>query len=144
MSFSSTAIAGKDPISPAYARTLDIKTQEISGLNAVVVCFNPKFGAGRFGPAENEHFLKAANLAVQKKVDMWIVIYQSSGIDVHTGLIGLAGGMTKSIIAMDKIKDQLNEISVNICNKILRLNIYGAGLAITRMNNALKIPAVFP
>tara|TARA_B100001123_G_scaffold411798_1_gene508389 strand:+ start:66 stop:1037 length:972 start_codon:yes stop_codon:yes gene_type:complete len=75
----------------------------IGGLTAVVVCFNPKFGAGRFGPAENEHFLKAANFAIEKKVDVWIVIYQSSGIDVHTGVTGLAG-MTKSIIAMNKIK----------------------------------------
>jgi len=75
----------------------------ISNLSAVVVCFNPKFGAGRFGPAENEHFLKAANLAIQKKVDVWIVVYQSSGIDVHTGVTGLAG-MTKSIIAMNEIK----------------------------------------
>jgi len=75
----------------------------ISNLSAVVVCFNPKFGAGRFGPAENEHFLKAANFAVEKKVDVWIVVYQSSGIDVHTGVTGLAG-MTKSIIAMNEIK----------------------------------------
>jgi len=76
---------------------------KISNLNAVVVCFNPKFGAGRFGPAENEHFLAAANFAIKKKVDIWIVIYQSSGIDVHTGVTGLAG-MTKSIIAMNEIK----------------------------------------
>ena len=76
---------------------------KISNLNAVVVCFNPKFGGGRFGPAENEHFLKAANIAVQKKVDVWIVIYQSSGIDVHSGVTGLSG-MTKSIIAMNEIK----------------------------------------
>ena len=76
---------------------------KISGLSAVVVCFNPKFGGGRFGPAENEHFLKAANFAVQEKVDVWVVIYQSSGIDVHTGITGLAG-MTKSIIAINEIK----------------------------------------
>ncbi len=75
----------------------------ISNLNAVIVCFNPKFGAGRFGPAENEHFLKASKYAIEKKVDVWIVIYQSSGIDVHTGVTGLAG-MTKSIIAMNEIK----------------------------------------
>ena len=75
----------------------------ISKLSAVVVCFNPKFGAGRFGPAENEHFLKAANFAIEKKVDVWIVVYQSSGIDVHTGVTGLAG-MTKSVIAMNEIK----------------------------------------
>jgi len=75
----------------------------ISNLSAVVVCFNPKFGAGRFGPAENEHFLKAANFAIEKKVNIWIVVYQSSGIDVHTGVTGLAG-MTKSIIAMNEIK----------------------------------------
>ena len=78
-------------------------TGNIYNLSAVVVCFNPKFGGGRFGPAENEHFLKAANFAVQKKVDIWITIYQSSGIDVHTGVMGLAG-MTKSIIAMNQIK----------------------------------------
>ena len=82
---------------------LNCAAGNISNLSAVVVCFNPKFGAGRFGPAENEHFLKAANLAVQKKVDIWITIYQSSGIDVHTGVTGLAG-MTKSIIAMNEIK----------------------------------------
>jgi len=76
----------------------------ISNLKAVVVCFNPKFGAGRFGPAENEHFLKAANFAIKKKVDIWVVVYQSSGIDVHTGITGLAG-MTKSIIAMNDIKN---------------------------------------
>ena len=76
---------------------------KISNLNAVVVCFNPKFGAGRFGPAENEHFLNAANFAIQNKVDVWLVVYQSSGIDVHTGVTGLAG-MTKSIIAMNEIK----------------------------------------
>jgi len=75
----------------------------ISNLRAVVVCFNPKFGGGRFGPAENEHFLKAANFAVKEKVDIWITIYQSSGIDVHTGVTGLTG-MTKSIIAMNEIK----------------------------------------
>ncbi len=76
---------------------------KISSFSAVVVCFNPKFGAGRFGPAENEHFLKAANFAIEKKVDIWIVVYQSSGIDVHTGVTGLAG-MTKSVIAMNEIK----------------------------------------
>ena len=75
----------------------------ISDLNAVVVCFNPKFGAGRFGPAENEHFLKAANFAIAKKVDIWVVVYQSSGIDVHTGVTGLVG-MTKSVVAMNEIK----------------------------------------
>ena len=75
----------------------------IQNLRSVVVVFNPKFGAGRFGPAENEHFLKAADHAIREKVDMWIVIYQSSGIDVHTGVTGLAG-MPKSIIAMNEIK----------------------------------------
>ena len=78
-------------------------TGKISNLNAVVVCFNFKFGGGRLGPVEAEHFLKAANCATEKKVDIWIVIYQSSGIDVHTGVTGLSG-MTKSIIAMDQIK----------------------------------------
>ena len=75
----------------------------MQNLRSMIVVFNPKFGAGRFGPAENEHFLKAADYAIREKVDMWIVIYQSSGIDVHTGVTGLAG-MPKSIIAMNEIK----------------------------------------
>ena len=75
----------------------------ISNLRSVVVCFNPKFGAGRFGTVENEHFLKAADHAIREKVDMWVVIFQSSGIDVHAGVTALAG-MPKSIIAMDEIK----------------------------------------
>ena len=76
----------------------------ISDLSAVVVCFNPKFGGGRFGTCENEHFLKAARVAIQKKVDIWIVIYQSSGIDVHGGVTALSG-MTKSVIALNEIKN---------------------------------------
>ena len=76
---------------------------KISNLNSVVVCFNPKFGGGRFGPAENEHFLSASNFALKNKVDIWIVIFQSSGIDVHAGVTALCG-MSKSIIAMNEIK----------------------------------------
>tara|TARA_B100000029_G_scaffold194977_1_gene193074 strand:+ start:405 stop:1373 length:969 start_codon:yes stop_codon:yes gene_type:complete len=78
-------------------------TGNISNLKAVVVCFNFKFGGGRFGPAEAEHFLKAANFAIENKVDIWVVLYQSSGIDVHTGVTGLSG-MTKSVVAMNEIK----------------------------------------
>ena len=76
---------------------------KISNLNAVVSCFNPLFGGGRLGTVENENFLAAANYAIENKADMWVVIFQSSGIDVHTGVTGLAG-MTKTIIAMDEIK----------------------------------------
>ena len=53
-----------------YKKTTGQKTAlicasgKISNLRAVVVCFNPKFGAGRFGPAENEHFLKASSFAI--------------------------------------------------------------------------------
>jgi len=80
-----------------------IASGNVSNLSAVVVCFNPKFGGGRFGTSENEHFLQAANVAIKKKVDLWIVIYQSSGIDVHAGVTALTG-MTKSVIAMNEIK----------------------------------------
>ena len=79
-------------------------TGHISNFRSVVVCFNPRFGAGRFGPLENEHFLKAADYAIQEKAEMWVVIYQSSGIDVHAGVTALAG-MPKSIIAMNEIKN---------------------------------------
>ena len=76
----------------------------ISGLSAVVVCFNPKFGAGRMGPSEAQYFLKSAEFAIKNKVDVWITIYQSSGIDVHTGVTGLASGMVKTVVVMNEIK----------------------------------------
>tara|TARA_B100001123_G_C15207693_1_gene985934 strand:+ start:352 stop:1323 length:972 start_codon:yes stop_codon:yes gene_type:complete len=76
---------------------------KISNLRAVVCCFNPLFGGGRLGTVENENFLAAAEYAVKEKVDIWVVIFQSSGIDVHTGVTGLAG-MTKTVIAMNEIK----------------------------------------
>ena len=75
----------------------------ISNMSAVVVCFSALFGGGRVGPLEAEYFLKAANFAVQKKVDIWVVVYQSSGMDIHAGIHSLAG-MPKSIIAMNEIK----------------------------------------
>ena len=80
-----------------------VASGNISNLRAVVVCFNPKFGGGRFGPAESEHFSKAITFAIQNKVDVWIVIYQSSGIDVHSGITGLSS-MVKSVVAMNEIK----------------------------------------
>ena len=56
------------------------------------------------GPVENENFLTAADYAIREKVDIWIVIFQSAGIDVHSGITGLAG-MPKTIIAMNEIKE---------------------------------------
>ena len=77
---------------------------KISDLNAVVVCFNPKFGAGRMGPSEAQYFYESAEFAIKNKVDIWVVVYQSSGIDVHTGVAGLASGMVKTVIGMNEIK----------------------------------------
>ena len=77
---------------------------KISDLNAVVVCFNPKFGAGRMGPLEAQYFYESAEFAIKNKVDIWVVVYQSSGIDVHTGVAGLTSGMVKTVIGMNEIK----------------------------------------
>ena len=75
----------------------------ISDMKAVVVVFNHKFGGGRFGVHENEHFLKVADFAVKEKVDFWLCCYASSGMDVHGGVMALSG-MPKSIIAMNGLK----------------------------------------
>ena len=75
----------------------------INNLSAVIVCFNPKFGGGSFGPAENEHFLKATEIAMNKKVDLLLTVVQSGGISVPTNMFGLMG-MPKSIIAIKEIK----------------------------------------
>ena len=87
----------------------------ISGMQAVVVVFNPLFGGGRFGNHENEHFLHIANFAVRKKVDFWLCCYASSGMDVHGGVTSLSG-MPKSIIAMNEIK-QANIVTFALASR---------------------------
>ena len=87
----------------------------ISGMQAVIVVFNPLFGGGRFGNHENEHFLHIANFAVRKKVDFWLCCYASSGMDVHGGVTSLSG-MPKSIIAMNEIK-QANIVTFALASR---------------------------
>ena len=87
----------------------------ISGMQAVVVVFNPLFGGGRFGNHENEYFLHIANFAVRKKVDFWLCCYASSGMDVHGGVTSLSG-MPKSIIAMNEIK-QANIVTFALASR---------------------------
>ena len=87
----------------------------ISGMQAVVIVFNPLFGGGRFGNHENEHFLHIANFAVRKKVDFWLCCYASSGMDVHGGVTSLSG-MPKSIIAMNEIK-QANIVTFALASR---------------------------
>ena len=87
----------------------------ISGMQAVVVVFNPLFGGGRFGNHENEYFLRIANFAVRKKVDFWLCCYASSGMDVHGGVTSLSG-MPKSIIAMNEIK-QANIVTFALASR---------------------------
>ena len=87
----------------------------ISGMQAVVVVFNPLFGGGRFGNHESEYFLHIANFAVRKKVDFWLCCYASSGMDVHGGVTSLSG-MPKSIIAMNEIK-QANIVTFALASR---------------------------
>lgn len=77
---------------------------KVSGLRAVILCFDPRFGAGRMGPVESENYLAGAEFACREKADLWIVIFQSSGIDVHTGIAGLSG-MPKTILATKMVKE---------------------------------------
>ena len=53
---------------------------------------------------KSQYFYESAEFAVKNKVDIWVVVYQSSGIDVHTGVAGLTSGMVKTVIAMNEIK----------------------------------------
>ena len=77
---------------------------KMSGLRAVILCFDARFGGARMGPVENENYLAAAEFACRVKADLWITIFQSSGIDVHTGIVGLAG-MPKTILATNMVKE---------------------------------------
>ncbi|MFL2890031.1 MAG: carboxyl transferase domain-containing protein [Pelagibacteraceae bacterium] len=77
---------------------------KISGLRAVCVNFNFAFGGGAFGPSESEHLIAGIQYAMDNKVDLFLTIYQSGGMQVTQSLISLAGGMPKQMVAMKELK----------------------------------------
>ena len=81
---------------------LSVTSGLISGLRAVVVIFNPAFGAGRFGIRECAHFLKACDYACKEKSEIFLTVLQSSGMDVQAGTLSLMS-MPRSIIGMTQL-----------------------------------------
>ncbi len=77
---------------------------KVNGLSAVVVCSEWKFGGAAMTPKESEHFVTAASVAIEKKVDIFISIMQSGGMAVTGGVPALASGMVKTQIAFSEMK----------------------------------------
>ncbi len=62
---------------------------KIGGLKAVAIGYNFAFGGAAFSQRENEHFLAAAQFALNNKVDLFISIYQSGGKSVYGNIHSL-------------------------------------------------------
>jgi acetyl-CoA carboxylase carboxyl transferase subunit beta len=56
---------------------------KIGGIKAVAVGYNFAFGGAAFSQRENEHFLAAAQFAMENEVELFLSIYQSGGMSVY-------------------------------------------------------------
>ncbi len=108
-----------------------IAAGKINGLNAVVVGYNFNFGGAAFSQRENEHFLVAAQYALDNKVDLFLSIYQSGGMSVFGNIHSL-----KSMSVCQMVHDMLKE--KNILNiGILESKITGGTFVNTFANDLL-------
>ena len=56
---------------------------KVGGLNTVAVGYNFAFGGAAFSQRENEHFLSAAQFAIENKIELFLSVYQSGGMSVY-------------------------------------------------------------
>ena len=64
---------------------------KIGGLKAVAVGYNFAFGGAAFSQRENEHFLSAAQFAMENDIELFLSIYQSGGMSVYGNIHSLKG-----------------------------------------------------
>ena len=84
----------------------------INGLKAVVVGYCFAFGGAAYSPRENEHFLAAAQYALDNKVDLFLSIYQSGGMSLFGNVHSLVG-MAKAQMAHTMLKKN-NIVTIGI------------------------------
>ena len=84
---------------------LSVTSGLISGLRAVVVIFNPAFGAGRFGIRECAHFLEACAYACKEKSEIFLTVLQSSGMDVQAGTLSLMSHGRSQLLECHKLEE---------------------------------------
>ena len=77
---------------------------KINSISAVVVASDFKFGGGSWNPQTSEYFLQSCQTAIDKKVDLFLTIFQTGGVAVTTGVNGLSSAMVKSTIGLSELK----------------------------------------
>ena len=77
---------------------------KIDSISAVVVASDFKFGGGAWNPQTSEYFLESCQKAIDKKVDLFLTIFQTGGVAVTTGVNGLTSCMLKSTIGLSEVK----------------------------------------
>lgn len=62
---------------------------KIGGIKAVAVGYNFAFGGAAFSQRENEHFLSAAQFAMNNNIELFLSFYQSGGMSVYGNIHSL-------------------------------------------------------
>ena len=62
---------------------------KVGGLKTVAIGYNFAFGGAAFSQRENEHFLAAAQFAIENNVELFLSIYQSGGMSVYGNIHSL-------------------------------------------------------
>tara|TARA_B110001452_G_scaffold255341_1_gene247691 strand:- start:1128 stop:2096 length:969 start_codon:yes stop_codon:yes gene_type:complete len=82
---------------------------KIGGIKAVVVGYNFSFGGAAFSQRENEHFLAAAQFAIENEVELFLSIYQSGGMSVYGNIHSLKSmSVCQMVHTMLKKKNIIN------------------------------------
>ena len=82
---------------------------KIGGIKAVAVGYNFAFGGAAFSQRENEHFLSAAQFAMENDVEIFLSIYQSGGMSVYGNIHSLKSmSVCQMVHTMLKKKNIIN------------------------------------
>ena len=82
---------------------------KIGGIKAVAVGYNFAFGGAAFSQRENEHFLSAAQFAMENNVEIFLSIYQSGGMSVYGNIHSLKSmSVCQMVHTMLKKKNIIN------------------------------------
>jgi acetyl-CoA carboxylase beta subunit len=82
---------------------------KIGGIKAVAVGYNFAFGGAAFSQRENEHFLTAAQFAMQNNVELFLSVYQSGGMSVFGNIHSLKSmSVCQMVHTMLKKKNIIN------------------------------------
>ena len=87
---------------------------KIGGIKSIAIGYNFAFGGAAFSPRENEHFLSAAQFAMENEIELrYLSIYQSGGMSVYGNIHSLLKSMSVCQMAHTMLKKK-NIVNIGI------------------------------